>query len=62
MAAEMKLYLYSVAACAALGLFELVVRLRADRKTWAEYRMTWGSLAGFTVCTFIPLVNILVLG
>jgi hypothetical protein len=56
------IYLYSVAACAALGIFELFVRLREDRKTWAEYRLTWGDLFGFSVCVFVPGLNVLVLG
>lgn len=58
----LNLYLYSVAACAALGLFELVVRLRDDRKTWEDSRLTWGGLFGFTVCVFVPGLNVLVLG
>ena len=57
-----RFYLYSVAACAALGLFELFVRLRDDRKTWEDYRLTWGGLFGFTVCVFVPGLNVLVIG
>ena len=58
----MQFYLYSVAVCAVLGLFELFVRLRDDRKTGADYRLTWGGLFGFSVCVFVPGLNLIVLG
>ena len=61
MSQELKVYLYSAAICAAVGLFELVIRLRADRKSPDYDRLTWGSLAVFSICVFIPLLNAIVL-
>ena len=58
----LEVYILSVAVCATLGLFELFIRLRDDRKTWADYRLTWGGLFGFSVCVFVPGLNLIVLG
>lgn len=58
----LKLYLYTVGACVALGLFELLIRLRKDKATFPEYRFTWGDLAALSALMFVPVLNILVAG